>query len=206
MCVYILIIYYYLEPSVTIKYIDYLQTFNLSFALNLRIFDGTDCTKEDYFTLRAHFQDSRCQSRQGLICLPSGAQVNIGSLSRLRHSEGRIDIAILKGRYDTKVVQEAIIYIGASLSSFNHPLITKISDTRRDSDIIKEAVINIFDFLFSSSHTNLCDHDIKKIQTTEVFTGNSEYIDIDIDIRKRKIDIKIVKEAAIKVGDSLHHD
>ena len=85
--------------------------------------------------------------------------------------------------------------------------ITKTSDTRRDPNLIKEAVINVFGFLFSSlttSHTNLCDHDIKKIQTTEVFTGNSEYIDIDI--RKRKIDVKIVKEAAIKVGDSLHHD
>ena len=45
-----LIIYYYLEPSVIIKYINYLQTFNLFFTLNLQIFDETDCTKEDYFT------------------------------------------------------------------------------------------------------------------------------------------------------------
>ncbi len=82
--------------------------------------------------------------------------------------------------------------------------ITKISDTRRNSNIIKEAVIDIFDFLFSTLttlHTNLCDHDLK-IQNTE----DSEYIDITIDTRERKIDIKIAKEAAIKVGDSLHHD
>ena len=61
MYVYILIIYYYLELS--IKYIDYLQTFNLF----LQIFDEADCTKEDYFTSRAHLQDLSVSVHQGLI-------------------------------------------------------------------------------------------------------------------------------------------
>ena len=146
---------------------------------------------------------------------------------------------ILKRRYDTKVVQEAIIYIGASLSSFITSKITrseatshtnlcdqltpvilnteiiKISDTRRDSIIIKEAVINICASLFSFNlqtqsqnrqdseevDTTSVDSE-QKIQTTEVFTGNSEHR-IDIAILNRRDDTKVVKEATINIGASL---
>ena len=45
------------------------------FILLLEPSNKTDCTEEDYFTLRAHFQDSRCQSVKGWFVKPSGAQV-----------------------------------------------------------------------------------------------------------------------------------
>ena len=120
-------------------------------------------------------------SRVDLVCrLEHRSYIeSLLSLSRLRHSKREIRH---QGRPGGHHLHRRLPLL---LQSF--PIITKISDTRRDSNIIKEAVINIFDFLFSSlsiSHTNLCEHEIKKIQTTEVFTGNS----------KRRIDIAILPE------------
>ena len=65
MYVCILIIYYYLELS--IKYIDYLQTLNLSF-------DEADCTREDYYILRVHFKTLDVSLVKELICMLPGAQ------------------------------------------------------------------------------------------------------------------------------------
>ena len=129
---------------------------------------------------------------QGLICSLSGAQVQcrVGSRhpSRLRHSEQerrhqgrqgghhqhhRLPLLLHSSLIISKITRSKATSHTNLCDQLNHVTqnteITKISDTRRDFNIVKEAVNNISDFLFSSliiSHTNLCDHDIK-VQNTE---------------------------------------